>query len=158
LSITPRLAEKAIIQGALLKGIGKLTLVVPESAIDVNGHVNNVQYVQWMQEAAMAHSATLGWPTQRFLSLGKTWIIRSHSIEYFHSAYAGESIDVLTWVVNFQKIRSLRKYKFIRPADGVLLARAETVFIFCDLNKGRPISIPPEVQEAYPIVAPEDEP
>ena len=33
--------------------IGKTTLVVPESAIDVNGHVNNVQYVQWMQEAVV---------------------------------------------------------------------------------------------------------
>ena len=141
-----------------MKGIGKTSLVVPESAIDVNGHVNNVQYVQWMQEAAMAHSASLGWPTERFLSLGQTWIIRSHSIEYFHSAYAGESIDILTWVANFQKIRSLRKYKFFRPGDGVVLARAETVFIFCDLNTGRPLSIPSEVQDAYPVIEPESEP
>lgn len=106
----------------------------------------------------MAHSATLGWPTERFLSLGKTWIIRSHSIEYFHSAYAGDRIDVLTWVANFHKIRSLRKYKFIRPADGIVIAAAETVFIFCDLESGKPMSIPPEVQHAYSIILPEDEP
>ena len=140
------------------QGVGRTTLVVPESAIDVNGHVNNVQYVQWMQDAAMAHSASLGWSTQRFLSLGKTWIIRSHSIEYYHSAYVNETIDILTWVTNFQKIRSLRKYKFIRPEDGVVLASAETVFIFCDLDTGRPITIPPEVRQAYPLVAAEDEP
>ncbi|MDD2463919.1 MAG: acyl-CoA thioesterase [Desulfobulbus sp.] len=140
------------------QGIGKTILVVPETAIDINGHVNNVQYVQWMQDAAMAHSASLGWPSERFLSLDKTWIIRTHRIEYFHSAYAGEGINVLTWVANFHKIRSLRKYKFIRPTDGVVLASAETVFIFYDLKKGRPISIPLEVQEAYPIIAPEDEP
>ncbi len=137
---------------------GTTTLVVPQSAIDINGHVNNVQYVQWMQDAAMAHSASLGWPTERFLTLGKTWIIRSHSIEYYHSAYAGDLIEVHTWVANFQKIRSLRKYKFIRPADGVVLASAETLFIFCDLNKGRPVTIPPEVEVAYPIVSPEEEP
>lgn len=141
-----------------MKGIGKTTLVVPESAIDINGHVNNVQYVQWMQEAAMAHSASLGWPTERFLAFGKTWIIRSHSIEYYHSAYAGEPIDILTWVADFQKIRSLRKYKFVRPADGVVLAKAETVFIFCNLKTGRPVSIPDEVQQAYPLIAQKDEP
>nr|WP_320011054.1 acyl-CoA thioesterase [uncultured Desulfobulbus sp.] len=141
-----------------MKGFGTTTLVVPESAIDVNEHVNNVQYVQWMQDAAIDHSASLGWPTERFLSLGKTWIIRSHSIEYYHSAYAGQTIEVLTWVANFQKIRSLRKYKFIRPEDGVILAKAETLFIFCDLKTGRPITIPPEVQEAYLIIAPDDEP
>jgi len=141
-----------------MKGFGTTTLVVPESAIDVNGHVNNVQYVQWMQDAAMNHSASLGWSTERFLSLGKTWIVRSHSIEYYHSAYAGQTINVLTWVAHFQKIRSLRKYKFIRPEDGVVLAKAETLFIFCDLKTGRPMTIPPEVQEAYPIIAPADEP
>ncbi|WP_448871292.1 acyl-CoA thioesterase [Desulfobulbus propionicus] len=141
-----------------MKGIGTTTLVVPKSVIDINGHVNNVQYVQWMQEAAMAHSAALGWSTKRFLDLGRTWIIRSHSIEYFHSAYAGDTLEILTWVASFQKIRSLRKYKFIRPADGTVLASAATVFIFCDLRTGKPISIPPEVQQAYPLVEPEKEP
>jgi acyl-CoA thioester hydrolase len=136
----------------MTNGVATIEMVVPVAAIDVNGHVNNVQYVQWMQEAAMAHSASLGWPTERFLSLGRTWIIRSHTIEYFHSAYAGETIHILTWVADFQKIRSLRKYKFHRPADGVVLAAAETLFIFCDLATGRPVSIPMEVQQAYPIV------
>lgn len=138
--------------------IGTVQLVVPETAIDVNGHVNNVQYVQWMQEAAMAHSAELGWPTARFLALGRTWIIRSHTIEYLHSAHAGETIQVLTWVADFHKIRSLRKYKFRRPADGVVLATASTLFIFCDLTTGKPVAIPQEVQGAYTVVAPDDEP
>jgi acyl-CoA thioester hydrolase len=141
-----------------MKGIGTTVLVVPESAIDINGHVNNVLYVQWMQDAAIAHSASLGWPTQRFIDLGRTWIIRSHTIEYFHSAYAGDTIEVLTWVAGFQKIRSLRKYKFIRPSDGTVLATAATVFIFCDLHSGRPISIPAEIQQTYPLIAPEHEP
>lgn len=138
--------------------IGKTTLVVPPSAIDVNGHVNNVQYVQWMQDAAMAHSAALGWSPERYLTLGRTWIIRSHTIEYYHSAYLGETIEVLTWVAGFHKIRSQRNYKFIRPADNTVLASATTVFIFCDLATGRPVSIPSEVQQAYTIVAPADEP
>mgnify|MGYP001413850053 CR=1 FL=1 len=141
-----------------MKGIGTTRLVVPESVIDLNGHVNNVHYVQWMQEAAMAHSAALGWSTERFFELGRTWIIRSHTIEYFHSAYAGDTLEILTWVASFQKIRSLRKYKFIRPVDGTVLASAATVFIFCDLHTGRPISIPPEVCQAYPVIAPESEP
>jgi acyl-CoA thioester hydrolase len=138
--------------------VGTLELVVPDSAIDSNGHVNNVQYVQWMQEAAMAHSAQMGWPQERYAALGKTWIIRSHTIEYLHSAYAGDRLMVFTWVVEFHKIRSLRKYKFVRATDQKVLAQAATVFIFCDLQTGRPMSIPQEVQEAYTIVAEEDEP
>ncbi len=138
--------------------IGKLDLVVPPSAIDGNGHVNNVQYVQWMQEAAMTHSAELGWPQERYKSLGRTWIIRSHAIEYFHSAYAGETITVFTWVSTFEKFRSLRKFKFYRAATNTVLATAATLFIFCDLETGRPLHIPREVQDAYTVVPKENEP
>jgi acyl-CoA thioester hydrolase len=138
--------------------IGRVRLVVPSTVIDINGHVNNVQYVQWMQESAMAHSAELGWPTERFLALGRTWIIRSHSIEYLHSAHAEETLHILTWVSDFHKIRSLRKYKFLRPADGVVLATAATLFIFCDLHTGKPVTIPPEVGGAYTVVGTDNEP
>lgn len=138
--------------------IGQMQLVVPESAIDGNGHVNNVQYVHWMQEAAMAHSAELGWPRERYAEIGRTWIIRSHTIEYYHSAYAGDHLTILTWVADLHKFRSLRKYKFYRPADDVVLATAATLFIFCDLRTGKPVTIPPEVQAAYTVVGPDDEP
>ena len=141
-----------------MSAIGKMELVVPESVIDANGHVNNVQYVQWMQEAAMAHSAELGWPQERYASIGRTWIIRNHTIEYRHSAYAGDTISVFTWVSALEKIRSLRKFKFYRATDDTLLATAATLFIFCDLRTGRPLTIPQEVQDAYPVVGAADEP
>ena len=31
------------------------TFTIPTSAIDENGHANNVVYVQWMQEITMEH-------------------------------------------------------------------------------------------------------
>ena len=138
--------------------IGRLEIVVPQEAIDSNGHVNNVQYVQWMQDAALAHSASLGWPTERYAALQRTWIIRSHGIEYFHSAYQGELLYVDTWVSTFQRIKSLRKFRFFRPADKVVLAKASTLFIFCDTINGKPASITPEVVQDYPIVAANQEP
>ncbi len=138
--------------------IGTLEIVVPADAIDANGHVNNVQYVQWMQDAALAHSAALGWPSARYAALNRTWIIRSHTIEYFHSAYEGELIWVQTWVATFQRIKSLRKFRFFRPSDETVLAKASTLFIFCDTVSGKPATIPPEVVQDYPIVATAEEP
>ena len=52
------------------KAVFRLEIVVPESTIDANGHVNNVHYVQWMQNAAEAHSAALGWPAARYRAIG----------------------------------------------------------------------------------------
>ncbi|WP_028583613.1 acyl-CoA thioesterase [Desulfogranum mediterraneum] len=141
-----------------MEGICTSELVVPASAIDANGHVNNVQYVQWMQDAAMAHSASLGWPYSRYVALGATWIIRSHAIEYLHSSYQGDRLIVSTWVANLQKFRSLRKFRFYRASDDTQIARASTLFIFCDLASGRPRSIPAEVQQAYRVIPEADEP
>ncbi|HSM71304.1 MAG TPA: hypothetical protein VK851_07155 [Anaerolineales bacterium] len=36
------------------------TIVIPKEAIDKNGHVNNVSYVQWMQDIAVEHYASIG--------------------------------------------------------------------------------------------------
>ncbi|WP_028580810.1 acyl-CoA thioesterase [Desulfogranum japonicum] len=138
--------------------IGTLEIIVPESVIDVNGHTGNVQYVQWMQDAAMHHSALLGWPYTRYVEHGATWIIRSHKIEYHHSSYAGDLLHVHTWVAELKKFRSLRKFKFHRPDDDTLIAKAETLFIFCDIATGRPQTIPDIVQQSYPLVSQEDEP
>lgn len=141
-----------------MSGIGKVEMIVPKTAIDINGHVNNVHYIQWMQDAAQAHSASLGWPTERYIEIDRGWFIRSHSIEYLHPAYQKEAITIFTWVASMQKIRCLRKFKFIRPADNTVLATALTQFILCDIHSGKPVLIPAEVQAAYPVIRPEQEP
>jgi len=35
-----------------------LIFTIPENVIDENGHVNNVAYVQWMQDAAVTRDQT----------------------------------------------------------------------------------------------------
>ena len=61
-------------------------ITVSPQALDQNGHVNNVQYVRWMQEIAIAHYEQIGGlsPTQAH---GATWVVRSHHVEYFHPAF-----------------------------------------------------------------------
>ncbi|MCE1275050.1 MAG: thioesterase, partial [Chlorobiales bacterium] len=51
---------------------------VPESAIDVNDHVSNIEYVRWMQEAATAHTASEGWTLERYRERRAVWVVRTH--------------------------------------------------------------------------------
>ncbi len=131
--------------------------VIPESALDQNGHVNNVVYVQWMQDVAILHSEATG-GTRAMYSTGAIWVVRSHNIEYLSPAFAGEQVTALTWVVDFRRARSLRRYRFIRKNDNVLLARGETEWVFVDTESGRPRMIPAEVKGAFPLVAKDEEP
>jgi acyl-CoA thioester hydrolase len=121
------------------------------SEIDGNGHANNVAYVAWMQEAAVAHSTAQGWPPDRYASAGVAWIARSHAVEYLAEAFLGDRIVIRTWVADMRKITSRRRYRIERD-DGGLLATAETNWVFIGSERRQPKRIPPEVAEAFEIV------
>ena len=130
---------------------------VPESAVDMNRHVNNVVYVQWMQDVAVLHSNAVG-GTRVMHTAGGTWVVRSHTIEYLSPAFAGEEVVALTWVVNFRRVRSVRRHKFFRKSDNTLLAKGETEWVFVDAESGTPRKIPEEVMRLFPLVANDEEP
>lgn len=71
-------------------------LVIPDTANDANGHVNNVVYIQWMQDVATMHSDAQGCTRERYRELNSSWFIRSHRIDYFRPAFAGDEIEILT--------------------------------------------------------------
>lgn len=118
---------------------------VLEDEIDGQGHVNNLEYLKWMQSAAVAHSAAQGWPAERYEQEGAAWVVRTHFIEYLAPAFAGQNVIVETWVTGFQKVTSLRKYVIRRPDDGSLLAKAETNWAYIGRKHGVPRRIPKEL-------------
>ena len=119
------------------------TITIPASVIDENGHVNNVVYVQWMQDIAVEHYASIGGIEAQ--GPDATWVIREHKVEYLLPAFVGEEIEVRTWVEDIRKVRSLRKYEFARKSDGKLLVKGETDWVFMDAESGRPLMIPEAV-------------
>src|ERR1051325_3442499 len=123
-------------------------IIVPSSAIDANGHVNNVVFVQWMQEVATRHFHLTGC-AEAMRSAGATWVVRSHTIEYLAPAFAGDRLQVSTWVVNFSRVRSLRRYQFARASSGKLLVRGETDWVLVNAATGRPCSIPESIRRAF---------
>jgi acyl-CoA thioester hydrolase len=125
------------------------SLIIPRSSIDENGHVNNVAYVQWMQDIAVEHYSSIGGVTAQ--GPDATWVVREHRIEYLLPAFAGEKIEIRTWVENIRRVRSLRKYEFVRNADGKVLVRGETDWVFVELKTGRPLAIPEEVSRVFTI-------
>ena len=130
---------------------------VSADLMDQNDHVNNVVYVQWMQDVAVMHSEAVG-GTHAMHAAGASWFIRSHRIEYLAPAVAGDRVRIITWVANFRRIRSLRRYEFIRISDSKVLARGETEWVFVDADSGRPRTITDEVMNAFGTLPEDQEP
>jgi acyl-CoA thioester hydrolase len=127
----------------------RLQLRVIAGVVDANRHVNNVAYVQWMQEAAIAHAEACG-GARLAQELGGSWFVRMHRIEYLKPAFLNDEITLLTWVADWRKVRSLRRYRFMR--NETVLAEGETDWVFVDIATGRPKPITQQIVSAFGIV------
>jgi acyl-CoA thioester hydrolase len=131
------------------------SLVVGPESIDAVGHVNNREYLRWMEEVAVEHSAAQGWPMERYFAERTAWFAVSHFVEYLRPSHAGDALDVYTWISRWDDSNCLRRYSVTRARK--LLARGETVWAFVDLASGRARPIPSTVLGAFVTVPDDDE-
>jgi len=124
------------------------TFTVGSESIDVHGHVNNVEYVRWMQDVAVRHTQSVGGDV-RAAAAGIIWVARSHHIEYRLPVFEGEEIQAQTWIDTVERVSSVRKYEFRRTSDERLVANGETNWVCLDRESGRPRPIPERVLDAY---------
>jgi acyl-CoA thioester hydrolase len=127
----------------------KSVVVGPES-IDAVGHVNNREYLRWMEEVAVEHSAARGWPMQRYFAAGTAWVASTHFIEYLRPAFERDVLDVYTWLAEWQRRACVRRYAVTRGRK--LLARGETCWAFVEIASGRAIDLPDAVTQAFALV------
>src|SRR5512142_1116600 len=86
---------------------------------DAYGHVNNANYARYMQEAAFDASAAAGYDFARYEQMGRLWVVRETDIEYLRPLCYGDTVEVKTWVANFQRVRSRRRYELRRGGELV---------------------------------------
>ena len=125
---------------------------VDAEVIDIHRHVNNQEYLRWMQELAIEHSTALGWPFERYLASGASWYVKSHYIDYLRPVELGDTLLACTWVSAMDERSSPRHTLFLRESDRQIVARAETLWIYVSLKTGRPLRIADDVRVAFPLV------
>ena len=119
--------------------------------IDELDHANNQVYLRWVQDAALAHSSSLGLGYPEYLARGAAFVVRRHEIDYLRPAVEGDELDVATRVAALGSATSERRTVIRRAGDGALIARAVTRWAFIDLRRGRPTRIPDDIRDRYPL-------
>ncbi|GAA4439822.1 MULTISPECIES: acyl-CoA thioesterase [Bremerella] len=133
----------------MLTNIHRYPIEVVADDIDVQGHVNNLVYLKWMQDAAVAHSLEKGWGHKEYGELGCSWVVRAHQIEYRFPAFENDQLEVVTWVDSFRRASCVRKYEIVRRSDQKVVAIAQTNWAFVDLEKRMPAKVPQVIIEAF---------
>jgi acyl-CoA thioester hydrolase len=119
--------------------------VQPED-IDALGHVNNVVYVRWVQEAAEAH--WLAWAPDA-VRQKYNWVVLRHEIDYLRPALLGQTLIASTWVDSFSGVRSDRMVQLTHAETGVILAKAKTTWCLIDAQTARPRCIENDITDVF---------
>ena len=115
-------------------------LIVTSNEIDEYNHVNNVVYVQWMQDASNAHWALL---IKDVPKPDYVWFVIRHEVDYKNQAVLGDEIKVKTWVGKTEGIKSVRHFEIYK--GEILLVKSQTIFCLLDAKTLKPKRITKEV-------------
>jgi acyl-CoA thioester hydrolase len=129
----------------------ELPIVIEAADIDELGHVNNVTYLRWVQDAAVADWRARA-PAADQAKL--FWVVVRHEIDYKQAARFGDSVIARTWVGGASRLKFERHTEVLRAADRRLLARARTLWCPIDAETGKPASVSPEVRASFSVDAP----
>lgn len=119
----------------------EVPLAVQPEDIDEQGHVNNVVYLRWVQEAAAAHWMALATPEELMRWM---WVVKRHEIDYISPAMPGDVLVARTWLGETRGARFDRFVEILRGTDNQLLAKAKTTWVILDAEAQRVVRVPPE--------------
>ena len=109
---------------------------VLSSEIDEMNHVNNIVYLQWVQDIAYKHWNVL---TQHNLQTNYVWYTIRHEIDYLQQAVLDDEITVKTWVGETKGVKSIRHVEIFKK--DILLAKCQTTYCLLNKKNKRPTRI-----------------
>jgi acyl-CoA thioester hydrolase len=120
------------------------SFAVSADEIDEQGHVNNVAYLRWIQDIAVAHWLDAATDEQK---ARYSWMVVRHEIDYKKQAFLNDEVTVSTWVGEWTTVKCERFTEIRRGEE--LLAKGRTVWCMVDRESLRPSRISRELIDRF---------
>jgi acyl-CoA thioester hydrolase len=127
-------------------------VLVRHDELDGFGRVHPGVYLRYLAHAAVEASAAVGFDAAWYAAAGSMWIIRRSTLSVIDPLRGGERLAVHTWVEDFRRVRSHRRYA-VHGDDGRLRLEAVTDWVYVDAATGRPRRVPAEFGPAFGIAS-----
>lgn len=124
----------------------EMEVTVRPSHIDQLGHVNNVAYLNWVQDVAVAHWYAAATEDQKASYL---WVVAKHEVEYKRPSKEGDILVVKTWAGKATHRLFTRNTEISRKADGKVIVKAVTLWAPVDSKSKRPVKPGSDVYEMF---------
>lgn len=121
-------------------------LKVEKSHLDEQQHVNNVQYVQWVQDVAKAH-----WEARSSKEFQEKyfWVVVSHEIRYKQQAFLGDEILLQTYVGETTHVKSVRHVIIKNANTEKVLVEAKTTWALINQETQKPAKISDDLKRVF---------
>lgn len=121
-------------------------LTVGENHLDDNQHVNNVQYVEWVQEISKNHwEFAVDEKSRKDL----VWVVKNHNISYHRPAFLNEEIKLTTYIKETKGPLSIRVVEISNNKTSQLLVKAITEWCLLDAASLKPKRVPEAIQQLF---------
>jgi acyl-CoA thioester hydrolase len=121
-------------------------ITVTEGDLDELNHVNNIRYVEWVQDIAKAHWQ-LNVPSK--IKEQYFWVLIKHFIEYKSEALLNDVIILKTYIEKSGGVKSKRIVEIINKQTSKLIAKSETTWCLLDSETKRPTRITTEITDLF---------
>ena len=112
--------------------------------LDDLSHVNNIQYLYWVQEIAKLHWEYLA---NEHINEFHIWMVRSHQIEYKYSAKLGDDLLIKTHVIKTNTFLSERIVEIILKPNEKVITRCITKWCYVNRKSGKLEKIPKKIKD-----------
>ena len=119
---------------------------VLDAEIDELGHVNNAVYVQWIQVAATEHWFAVA---NEELQSEYMWFCSRHEIDYKQQLYAGNAVEIRTWLGAFKGARFDRHVDIRLKGSRKPAVLARTTWVLISKDRQMPLRVKPEILAAF---------
>ncbi len=105
------------------------SLTVEKQHIDALNHVNNVIYLQWVNDISEKHWSLL---SNDHINSKYYWVCIRHEIDYLNQAILDDKITVYTWIGESKGVKSIRHVHIYK--DEILLVKVKSTWCLIDAN------------------------
>lgn len=116
--------------------------------VDPFGRLTPASLLRHCAQVAIDASADAGFDAAWYAAAGGHWIVRRTTFERTGIARADDVLAIRTWVEDFRRVRSHRRYD-VQTEEGGPIATARTDWVYVDLASGRPRRIPAAIEEGF---------
>ncbi|MEO0573659.1 MAG: acyl-ACP thioesterase domain-containing protein [Bacteroidota bacterium] len=122
------------------------TLTVTSNDLDELNHVNNIRYIDWVQQISKEHWEKV---TSQEIRNELIWVVRKHEVNYFKSAVLEDVLTLHTYISQNKGPISTRIVEIWNNKTNTLLVKASTDWCLLDASNFRPKRVPEHIATLF---------